>query len=54
MKNTQKNLSALDNMVQAVRDFNAHSMATGYEIEYRIAPDDDYIGVRMQRSIYAG
>ena len=23
-------------------------VATGYEIEYRIAPDDDYIGVRIR------
>ena len=48
MKNTPERLKALDNMVLSVNFFNEHIRDTGYRIERRISPDDEYLDLRIR------
>lgn len=48
MKNTPERLKALDNIVLAVRYFNEHIRDTGYQIERRVSPDNEYIDLRIK------
>ena len=48
MKNTPERLKALDNMVLAVKFYNEHISDTGYQIERRVSPDNQYIDLRIR------
>ena len=48
MKNTPDRLKALDNMVLAVKFYNEHVSDTGYQIEHRVSPDNEYLDLRIR------
>lgn len=48
MKNTPERLKALDNIVMAVNYFNERISDTGYQIERRVSPDNEYIFLRIK------
>ena len=48
MRNTTERLKALDNMVLAVKFFNEHISETGYQIERRVSPDNEYLDLRIR------